>query len=388
MIRIEKIQSNGFFKGDRPMWVILLFLSIISVLAVSSASGSVAFRQNSSVGYYIFKHLLFLIGGFGLILLQVKYVPVSFYRRMSLPFLIVSFALLLLNLLVSSNRSLPLFGGLSFQPQEFVKLSLIMYVSTLFAKCKYDLYDVDQMFWKVLGMTGFICLIISFRDISTAALLFATIFVLMLAVGVRRAKLLGVVVALLVLVVSAYLVADIVPKEGFSGRIHTFKSRIDGFIDGTPQGNSNVELGQDDYFKYSIYKGGHGIAGPGRSKMRVSPAADNDFVYSVIVEEYSLVLGIVIIFLYAWVLYRGAKAGDEADDPFSKFVALGLAVLITFQAFMNIGVNVGLFPVTGQPLPWVSMGGTSMLVTAGAFGVIISVSYQNEKDREEKSMNS
>lgn len=364
------------------MWVILLFLSIISVLAVSSASSSIAFRQNSSVGFYILKHLSFLLGSLALILIQLKYISIDTYKRFSLPLLVISVLLLVLNYVVSDNRSLSLFGGFSFQPQEFAKISLVLFSSSLFADCKYDLYEVDRTFWKVLAITAVVCGLIALRDISTAALLFMTILGLMLAVGVRIIRIAGIVGSILLLVVLAYLVADYVPKES-SFRVHTLKSRIDNFISGEEQVGNN-SLDQEDYFKYSIFRGGYGAAGPGRSKMRVYPAAYNDFIYSVIVEEYSLVLGIIIIFLYVWVLYRGAKAGDGATDPFSKFVSLGLAMLITFQAFMHIGVNVGLFPVTGQPLPWISMGGTSMLFTAVSFGIILSISCKNEDEKEER----
>ncbi|MFV0345277.1 MAG: FtsW/RodA/SpoVE family cell cycle protein [Bacteroidales bacterium] len=373
------MQYNRYLKGDRTLWMILLFLSIISVLAVASASSSIASRQNNSISFYITKHLTFLLAGFAIIIFQIKCISLKYYKKLSLLLVLISAVLLVVNLLFSHGRSLSVFGIIAFQPQELAKISLVIFAANMFAKCNYDTYEVDKTFWKVLGVSAIVCLLISLRDFSTAALLFVTIFVMMLAVGVRKRKLLGIIAAGLLGIGVLYLVADNVPAK-YAGRMHTVKARIDGFIGNEPTDNTSVE--QADYFRYSIYKGGHGAAGPGRSKMRVYAAAYNDFIYSIIVEEYSFFpLGILIILLYAWILYRGAKAGDGTKDPFAKFMALGLGVLISFQAFINIGVNVGLFPVTGQPLPWVSMGGTSMLFTAFSFGIILSIGHQNDKEK-------
>ncbi len=178
-----------------------------------------------------------------------------------------------------------------------------------------------------------------------------------------------------------YLVADQFPDS--PARIQTIKGRIDRFINGDP--SSEVGITQADYAKLAIYSGGFFGKGPGQSDVsNYMAAAYNDFIFSIIVEEYGLIIGVGVMFLYLIFFFRGVIIVRRATRTFPAFVVIGLTLMLVFQAMINIGVSSGVLPVTGQPLPWISLGGTSLLFTSIAFGCILSVSYQTQVDREVK----
>jgi cell division protein FtsW len=181
------------------------------------------------------------------------------------------------------------------------------------------------------------------------------------------------------LVVVIYFLADQIP--GSPARIQTIKGRIDRFIHGDP--NSEMGITQADYAKLAIYNGGIFGKGPGHSDVsNYMAAAYNDFIFAIIVEEYGLILGTGVIFLYLIFFFRGVTIVRRSTRTFPAFLVTGLTLLLVFQAMINMGVSSGALPVTGQPLPWVSLGGTSMLFTSIAFGCILSVSHQNQVNRE------
>ena len=183
------------------------------------------------------------------------------------------------------------------------------------------------------------------------------------------------------LVVLIYFTADLLPEK--IGRIHTIKGRIERFIHGDP--NSEKGITQADYAKLAIYSGGIIGKGPGQSDVsNYMAAAYNDFIFSIIVEEYGLFGGVVVIFLYLVLFFRGIIIVRRSTRTFPAFVVIGLTVVLVYQAMINMGVSSGVLPVTGQPLPWVSLGGTSLLFTAIAFGCILSVSHLNQVDQEQQ----
>lgn len=375
------------FKGDRILWVVLLFLSLISMLIVYSSTGRLAYREaGGQTAYYLVRQLVFILLGFGVMVFLVNVIPVKFYSWIA-PLLILATLFALLAAVVQykltpskiTPRSLDL-GFISFQPAELAKISLIMFCAKILSKRQKNREDLKKAFYWVMGSSILICGIIFYGDISTSALIFLSVMVLM-AIARIPFKYLGLTVLSGLLLLSAiYFTADYMPD--WAGRVHTFKERIDDFVygdDDSVQGTT-----QADYAKLAIYEGGVLGKGPGGSEVsNYMEAAYNDFIYAIIIEEYGWAGGIAVTFLYLVFLYRGVVIVRRSNRTFPAFLTAGLVLLSVFQAFINMSVSVGVAPVTGQPLPWISMGGTSMIFTAISFGAILSVSYHNQKNKEE-----
>ncbi len=186
------------------------------------------------------------------------------------------------------------------------------------------------------------------------------------------------VLAGMLLLTTIYFTADLLPD--WAGRVHTFKERIDDFLFGDKEQEEGTT--QADYAKLAIYEGSLAGKGPGGSEVsNYMEAAYNDFIYAIIIEEYGWLGGFFVLFLFLILLFRGVVIVRRSTRTYPAFLAAGMVLMLVFQAMINMSVSVGIIPVTGQPLPWISVGGTSMLFTAVSFGVILSVSYHNQKDR-------
>lgn len=373
-------------KGDRILWVVLVFLSLISLLIVYSATGRLAYREaGGNTGYYLIRQLVFLLLGFGMMTFLVNIIPVKFYTYIAPLLLLITIAALLAAVVQykltpskPTPRSLDL-GFLSFQPAELAKISLVMFVAKVLAKRQKTKEELKKAFYWVMGVSGVVCAIIFYGDISTSALIFGSIMVLMMIARIPAKYLLLTVATGLLLLTLVYFTADYLP--GWAGRVHTFKERIDDFV----YGDDHADLGttQADYAKLAIYEGGMFGKGPGRSEVsNYMEAAYNDFIYAIIIEEYGLLGGFFVALLYLILLYRGVVIVRRSNRTYPAFLTAGLVLLLVFQAVVNMAVSVGIAPVTGQPLPWVSMGGTSMLFTAVSFGAILSVSYHNQRNKQ------
>ncbi|WP_299580726.1 FtsW/RodA/SpoVE family cell cycle protein [uncultured Sunxiuqinia sp.] len=373
-------------KGDRILWVVLGLLSLISLLIVYSATGRLAYREaGGNTFYYLGRQLIFLLLGFGLIAFLVNVIPVKFYTYIAPLLLVVTVGALVAAFVQyklspgkATPRSLDL-GFLSFQPAELAKISLMMFVAKVLAKRQKSREELRKAFYWVMGASGLVCGIIFLGDISTAGLIFMCIMILMLIARIPAKYLLITVGGGLLLLTTVYFTADFIPAS--VGRVHTFKERIDDFI----FGDDHAELGttQADYAKLAIYEGGMLGKGPGQSEVsNYMEAAYNDFIYAIIIEEYGIFGGFFVALLYLILLYRGVVIVRRSNRTYPAFLTAGLVLLLVFQAIINMAVSVGVAPVTGQPMPWVSMGGTSMLFTAVSFGAILSVSYHNQRNKE------
>ena len=374
------------FKGDRIIWVVLLFLSLISMLIVYSATGRLAYREaGGQTWYYLIRQSVFIFLGFGMMALLVNVIPVKFYSWAA-PLLLMFTILALLAAVVQykltpakpTPRSLDV-GLFSFQPAELAKISLMMFAAKVLAKRQKSREDLKKAFYWVMGATVVVCGIIFYGDISTSVLIFGSIMVLMLVARIPVKYLLMIVLAGVLLLSVVYFTADHLPK--WAGRVHTFKERIDDFV----YGDDNEALGttQADYAKLAVYEGGFIGKGPGSSEVsNYMEAAYNDFIYAIIIEEYGWVGGFAVAFLFLVFLYRGVVIVRRSTRTYPAFLTAGLVLLLVFQALINMSVSVGVVPVTGQPLPWISMGGTSILFTAMSFGIILSVSYHNQKNKK------
>ncbi len=382
---MDALQAK-IFKGDRVIWVVLLLLSLLSLLIVYSSTGALAYRQASgNTLHFLIRQLFFLGAGVGLMLVMVNFLSVKFYALLanllvylSIGLLMVAVAMKFSGMSDGTGRTLDL-GFISFQPAELAKISLIMFSAKVLGKNQHSRVGLKRAFFIVMGHTVVVCGLIFLTNFSTAALLFATIFT-MLFVGRIPFKFLFLVIALGIgMVAVTYVAAKYIPAS--PTRVHTVKGRIDRFIYGDP--NSEKGITQADYAKLAIFEGGILGKGPGRSDVsNYMAAAYNDFIFAIIVEEYGLIAGIFVIMLYLIFFFRSVVIVRRATRTFPAFLVTGLTMLLVFQAMINVGVSTGALPVTGQPLPWVSLGGTSLLFTSVAFGCVLSVSYQNQVNRE------
>lgn len=380
------LSVGKIFKGDRVIWAVLILLSMLSLLIVYSATGALAYRvAGGKTWIYLVRHLVFLVLGFGLMLLMVNVLPVKIYSMVATLALYGSIALLLLavglkfaGIIHGSGRTLPL-GPLSFQPAELAKISLILYTAKVLGKKQKTTHDLYQAFKGIIIPTGIVCVLISLSDFSTSALLFATIITMMFIGRIPMKYMLLVMAVGVAFVALMYVGASLM--ENPPARVATIKGRIDRFIHGDP--NSETGITQADYAKLAIYSGGIIGKGPGHSDVsNFMAAAYNDFIFAIIIEEYGFIGGLAVIFLYLIFFFRGVTIVRRATRTFPAFMVVGLTMILVYQAMINIGVSSGALPVTGQPLPWVSYGGTAMLFTAISFGCILSVSYQNQVNRE------
>jgi len=381
-----ELSVGKIFKGDRVIWAVLILLSMLSLLIVYSATGALAYRvAGGKTWVYLVRHLVFLVLGFGVMLFMVNVLPVKIYSMFATLALYGSIALLLLavglkfaGLIHGSGRTLPL-GPLSFQPAEVAKISLILYAAKVLGKKQKTKRDLFLAFKSIIIPTGLVCFLISLSDFSTSALLFATIMTMMFVGRIPLKYMFLVLAAGVGFVALMYFGAK--TMENPPARVATIKGRIDRFVKGDP--NSETGITQADYAKLAIYSGGIFGKGPGHSDVsNYMAAAYNDFIFAIIVEEYGLIIGIAVIFLYLIFFFRGVTIVRRATRTFPAFLVIGLTMILVYQGMINIGVSSGVLPVTGQPLPWVSYGGTAMIFTAISFGCILSVSYQNQVNRE------
>ncbi|HZL08521.1 MAG TPA: FtsW/RodA/SpoVE family cell cycle protein [Prolixibacteraceae bacterium] len=374
------------FKGDRTLWVILIFLSLVSLVIVYSATGKLAYREaNGNTGYYLVRQIVFILTGFGIMLLLVNIVPVVIYFKIAPTLIGVTIVALIIayvqykltgNPAKETSRSLNV-SFFSFQPAELAKIALIMYASRMLSKAQRTEEELQKAFYWVTGVSAVVCFLIFLSNISTAALIFLSIMVLMLIARVPFkffAMLCGIGITLGVLL---FFTADFMPAS--FGRVHTFKERIADFTKGDADEAKGTT--QADYARLAIYEGGMIGKGPGNSEVsNYMEAGYNDFIFAIFIEEYGFVGGAGLALLYLILLFRGVIIVRRCDRTFPAFMVAGLVVLMVFQAFINMAVSVGAAPVTGQPLPWVSMGGSSMLFTAASFGIILAVSSNNQKN--------
>lgn len=378
-------------RGDKVIWSILFLLTIVSVLIVYSATGSLAYRQRGgNTSHYLLKHLLFMGVGFGVMWFITRYVSTRLLSSISFVLLVLSFLLLGLAQVLNmgseegTGRTINL-GSLSFQPAEMAKISLILFVSRLLSSSQTEEdRPTKKTFWWILIASGLICGVIMLSNFSTALLLFLSVVGLMLMGRVNWRYIAGIGVVGIFSIVAIYFLA---PKFEV-GRFNTVRGRIERFINGDPE--SQAGMTQADYAKLAIYRGGQIGNGPGGSEVRNHMAAAfSDYIFAILVEEYGWISFVVII-LYFILAMRAGIIIKNSKRSFQAFMVGGFTMLIMLQAITNMAVSCGLFPVTGQPLPWISLGGTSTLFTACIFGMILRASYQNtldpEKEKEERKV--
>ncbi len=377
----EAAQLYRNLSGDRTIWAIVLILAVFSLLAVYSASGTLAYQaKGGNTEIYLFKHFFILMIGIGLMYVTYR-MHYTQYSRFAPMLLLIAVPLLFYTLAMGSSinearRWITLPGiGLTFQTSDFAKLALIVYVARSISKKQEFIKDFNSAFVPIILPILLICGLIAPADLSSAALLFATCLIMMFVgrVAIRYILLLlllgAVVLAMLILIGSIF--PEVVRVDTWMARINEFLSNSDGGY-------------QTQQAKIAIADGGWAGVGPGNSEQRnYLPYPYADFIYAIICEEYGLFGGLALIAMYFLLFIRCAVIVTKCPRAFGAILAIGLCISLVVQAFLNIAVSLHLVPVTGLNLPMVSMGGTSMLFTCIAFGMILSVSrYIEQASRE------
>lgn len=378
--------------------MVALIISVYSLLAVYSSAGQLAFKyKGGNTEYYLIQRFIMLAMGIGVMYLAHK-VKYTLFSKLSMIGVIVSIPLLIMTLAMGSNindasRWLTIPGvPVSFQTSDFAKLALVIYVARTLAKKQENIKDFKLGFLPVAIPVVIVSVLILPANFSTAALLFMNC-VFVMFVGRASIKHIGLllgsaVAGFLFLILLSFAAPNLLPRLG------TWKSRMEVFMgkkENAEDNQSNIHKINEDqyqieYSKMAIAEGGLLGTGPGNNlnKYRL-PQSYSDFIYAMIIGEYGLILGgLTILLAYLILLYRAIRIATRSEYAFATFVAIGLSFNLVIQAFVNMCVAVNIIPVTGQPLPMVSMGGTSTLFTGLTLGIILSVSRALDKKDEEK----
>ena len=368
-------------RGDRVIWMTALFLGLISLLAVYSSISSLAFkREGGSTLHFLFKHGLMLLSG-GVIMYYASTVKYTLYSRLSQLVIPITGALLLLTLLLGSNINdasrwitIPIINQ-SFQTSDLAKVVLIVYLARVLGKHHDQEWTFRDVVLQLMLPVGVICGLILPANFSTAALLFLLCMIIMFIGQVPMKWLLSIVG----LAVGAFMLLIMVNEAfdlGVLPRVETWEKRISSFGEADSDANYQVE-----HAKIAIASGGLLPNGPGSGASRNwLPHPYSDMIYAFIIEEYGSILGgLGLLLLYLILLLRAVRIAHRCDKPFGSLVAVGLSLMLVLQAMINMAVAVNLVPVTGQPLPLVSMGGTSVWFTCLAIGIVLSVSRSLEE---------
>ncbi|MCE2936249.1 MAG: FtsW/RodA/SpoVE family cell cycle protein [Cyclobacteriaceae bacterium] len=370
---MEKIKSwaDKNLQGDRVIWAVVFALSLISILVVYSSIGTLAYKRTASPESYLLRHTFMVFLGLAAMWVAHK-IDYRYYSKLSRLALWVSVPLLIYTFTNGTTINdaarwitLPIINT-SFQPSDFASLALIINLAAMLSKKQQNIDDIKETLIPMLIWCGVICGLIALTNLSTAVLLFATCMLVMF-IGRVPVKYLAMLVLVGLLVGAAAI------KFGTRGA--TALSRIEAFVKG-----SELPF-QAKHGRMAVATGGIIGKGPGNSEQRnILPHPYSDFIYAILIEEYGLVGGIIVLALYLILLHRGMKAAYNSERAFGGLLSAGLSFDLVCQAMVNMGVVVGLGPITGQPLPLISMGGTAMVFTGISVGIILSVSRGEQEE--------
>jgi cell division protein FtsW len=380
---------------DKVYWILFGILIIIAILALFSASSTLAFESNSSTLGPIMEQMIFIAIGVA-IAFGLQFVPSKFIRIVSYLGLAVSIIFLLLTFtsmgveINGAKRWLRIFG-ITFQPSELAKLTLILVVSDLLSRIRTE-QDQKKFFFIVLALTVMVCGLIMVGNLSTAILLGGIVFLLFFLARVHI-KYWGttLLIAIFMLIIGYFFIENVYIKpgrqvEGIMKRATTWVGRIDDMIEEWKTPDQEFKLTDDNYqrsiAKVAVARGGASPVGvlPGNSQERnFLPQAFADYIFAIIVEESGIIGACFLIAIYLLILFRSCLCSSRYADYSAMLMVMGLALMLTCQALVSMMVSVGIGPVTGQPLPMISRGGTSALITSIYFGIIMCVAReQNE----------
>ncbi|MDR1585005.1 MAG: FtsW/RodA/SpoVE family cell cycle protein [Prevotellaceae bacterium] len=387
-----------YFKGDTILWIVFIMLCGISIIEMYSASSTLAYKASSHTAPMM-RHAGFLFFGallaFGIHLIPYKYIRLLSYIGLAASVFFLVWVQFKGQTINESARWMSLFG-FQFQPSELAKLSVIIVVADLISRIK-NPEDEKKLFRYIIIIAGLICGLILPENFSTAALLFVVVYTMMFIGEISWKRMLAIAGIIVAVVSLAVAVVVLVPENKMPDafdRAYTWKARIERFASGkggdAQQYVINDENRQMMHGKMAIARGSVTGVFPGNSIERdYLPQAYSDFIYSIIVEEIGLIGGIVVIFLYLILLFRAGMTATKCESVFPALLVIGLSLMIVLQAFISMSVATSLGPVTGQPLPLISRGGTSVIITCLYFGIILGVTRQlkNEQTNDNASAN-
>ena len=371
-------------KGDRIIWAIAALLAIFSFLPVYSAASNLAYIGTGSNTFsYFIKHFVHLFLGFSIIY-GIHKIPYRYFRGLSMVMIPVVLILLIITMLQGAtvggaNASrwirVPIVG-FTFQPSTLAALVLMVYVARYLSKVKDKMISFKESIFPLWLPVFIVTSLILPANLSTAVLIFSMV-ILLTYIGGYPFKFLVIIIGSGVVVLALFVLTAKAFPDLMPNRVDTWTSRVSSFLDS--------EVTQEDYqiekAKIAIATGGVQGLGPGKSVQKnFLPQSSSDFIFAIIIEEYGLIGGAFLLILYLWLLVRIVIVAQKSDSVFGKLLAIGVGIPVIFQALVNMGVAVQLFPVTGQTLPLISSGGTSIWVTSLALGIVLSVSAKRDED--------
>lgn len=376
----EKIQ------GDKVIWGITIFLSLISILLIYVATDDLAYSfKDGNSFYFVTKHTIILALSLAIIY-YIHLVPPTYFSKIGVFLFYISVPLLLITMIIgfsvnSADRWLKIpVINLSFQTSDLAKIAIILYLSRKLSKSQNILGDIKEVFKQLFIPVLLVFALVVKSDFSTAALILGICLILMFFGGVKITHMLTILgIGAGVFLLLVLIKPDLFPRLG------TWQSRLESFWEGSNDTEGNF---QSNLAKASIIDGG--IKGTlfNDGKYPSPPQAASDFIFSTLIKHFGIIGGFITILLYLLFLYRSILIAIKAQKIFSTLLVVGLSSTIILQAFSNMAVSVGILPVTGQPLPMVSMGGTSIWFTALSIGIILSVSKSsNDGVIEDKGAN-
>ncbi len=373
-------------KGDKAIWAIVSVLAILSFMPVYSASTNLVYVVgNGSTTGHLIKHIALLIMGFG-ILYGVHRIPYRYFSGGSVLMLPIVILLLVFTILqgttiggANASRWIRIpFVGVGFQTSTLAGLVLLVYVARYLAKNKEREIVFKESLFQLWLPVGAILILILPANFSTTAIIFSMI-VMLSFIGGYPLKYIANILGIGILALGFFILVVKAFPDAMPNRVSTWQSRVEGFFNSEEVGeNYQVEKA-----KIAIATGGITGKGPGKSiQKNFLPQSSSDFIYAIIVEEYGLVGAFLVIFIYFLLLFRILIAAKKATTIFATLLVIGVGLPIIFQAIINMAVAVNLFPVTGQTLPLISSGGTSIWMTCFALGMILSVSASKNETEE------
>jgi len=376
-------------KGDRLIWAIAALLAIFSFLPVYSAASNLAYTggDGNTFSYFI-KHFMHLFLGFA-IMYGVHKIPYRYFKGLSIVMIPIVLVLLVVTVLqgttiqgANASRWIRIpFVGMSFQTSTLASVVLMVYVARYLSRIKDKKVSFKETLLPLWAPVFIILALILPANFSTTAIIFAMVMVLAFLGGYPIRYLVVIIGTGILALVMFVLVAKAFP-DAMPNRIDTWISRFESFFD---KGDSETNY-QIEKAKIAIASGGIQGVGPGKSVQKnFLPQSSSDFIFAIIIEEYGLAGGLFLMLLYLWLLFRIVIVAQKSDSFFGKLLALGVGLPIVFQALINMAVAVELFPVTGQTLPLISSGGTSIWMTCLAIGIILSVSAKREEIKAQES---
>lgn len=381
---MNKIVSQ--LKGDKTIWAVIFLLSIASFLPIYSAATNLVYTVGNGTGStfkLLLKHFLLLVVGMGIVF-WVHKLNFEKFKKYSIFGMLIVIPLLIYTQLqgkviggASASRWINIpFIGMSFQTSTFAFTVLMIFVARTLSKLKESTYNFQDSLLKIWAPVGVVLICVLPSNFSTTALMFAMVCML-LYIGQYPLKYLGIILASGVAILALFfLLAKAFPEKRAFSRVNTWVSRIENFTTDKP----DEDKYQIENAKIAIAVGKINGVGPGKSiQKNFLPQSSSDFIFAIIVEEYGLIGGVSLIAFYMLLFFRFLIRANKTKDLFGKLLIIGLGFPIIIQALINMGVAVELLPVTGQPLPLISSGGTSVWMTCLSLGIILSVTKREDE---------